>query len=294
MLFALVGVSRPVDRLKTVTDRPPVTAKNGSRFAWWDTLPPHSPTVTRFPAALAMGLRPPQACQDQGRIEAQELQRLGMNVNLAPCVDVLAGQTDAVIGDRSYGADPRQVSSRAVARIEGLQSHGVAACAKHFPGLGAVPKDPHRVLPAIALNEETMRSVHLMPFHASIGAGVAMIMSSHVCYPGLGESDELPATFSSRLIRGWLRTELQFQGLILTDDLEMGALGSFGSMGEIAVRATQAGHDLLLVCSDLGAAEEAAQALRQAYETGRLPRAELEASAARVEVLRRKFPPPGP
>ena len=248
--------------------------------------------VTRFPDAMTVGrTQAPDQVESQGAVEADELARLGVGVNLAPCVDVVVEGSDPIIGDRSYGSDPAIVAACAVARIRGLQSHGVAACAKHFPGLGAVPKDPHAVLPTIGLNWDAMEHTHLPPFRAAIEADVAMVMSSHVCYPGLGEPLELPATFSPALIRGLLRKRMGFQGLILTDDMEMGALRALGTMGEAAVRATEAGHDILLICSDLDAAREAGEALREAYRSGRLNPAELEESASRVAKTREKLFP---
>ena len=248
--------------------------------------------VTSFAAALTVGRTgDAESIERQGYIEAEELARLGVRVNLAPCVDVIIDGVDPIIGDRSYGGEPATVSAFGVARIRGLQSQGVAACAKHFPGLGAVTRDPHKVLPTIALDWTAIRTVHLMPFRAAIQAGVATIMSSHVCYPALGDPPGLPATFSKRLIRDLLRRELRFPGLILTDDLEMGALRTFGPMGEAAIRATEAGHDLLLICSDLAAAEEAFSSLKQAYQSGRLSQAELAASVERAAVVRRKFLP---
>lgn len=246
--------------------------------------------VTHFPDALTVGrTQPPEAAERQGAMEAQELRQLGVHVNLAPCVDVIVEGADPIIGDRSYGSDPQQVAVLSVARIRGLQASGVAGCAKHFPGLGAVPRDPHQTLPTIELPWPAIARQHLPPFRAAIDAGVAMVMSSHVCYPALGDPLGLPVTFSSRLIRDLLRTTLGFSGLILTDDLEMGALRSFGSIGEAAVRATQAGHDLLLICSDLTAAQETFAHLRQAYQDGRLSREELQASEARCAQVRQKF-----
>jgi beta-N-acetylhexosaminidase len=243
--------------------------------------------LTHFPDAQTQGrTQEPAAIQRQGEVEANELRRLGVQVNLAPCVDVLANGCDPVIGDRSYGEDPDQVAALSIARIRGLQTHGIAACAKHFPGLGAVPRDPHRVLPTIPLDWEAMEQVHLLPFRAAIDADVAAIMSSHVCYPGLGEPDGLPATFSPRLIQGLLRHRMGFRGAIFTDDLEMGALRTFGSISDAAIRATEAGHDLLLICSDLQAASATLTALRTAYQAGRLSEAELEASVDRLQRLR--------
>ena len=246
--------------------------------------------VTRFPDAMSAGrTQTPEAIERQGAVEAQELRQLGIQVNLAPCVDVFVDGSDPVIGNRSYGADPERVSRFAAARIRGLQGYGVAACAKHFPGLGAVQRDPHTTLPTISLDRTAMDSTHLPPFRRAIEAGVDMVMSSHVCYPLLGDPPGLPATFSSRLIRGLLREPLAFGGLIVSDDLMMGALRAFGSIGEAAVRATEAGNDLLLVCSDLAAQKEAFSSLRAAYQSGRLSREMLAASVEHVSQLRKKI-----
>jgi beta-N-acetylhexosaminidase len=152
-----------------------------------------------------------------------------------------------------------------------------------------VPKDPHKQLPTVTLGWDAMRAVHLVPFLAAICAGVAAIMSSHVCYPLLDPQPDTPATFSKQLIRSLLRTELGFQGLILSDDLEMGALRTLCSIGEAAVRAVEAGHDVVLVCSDPIAQREVFEALRAAYQERRLPAAALEQSAARIRRLVEDF-----
>jgi len=249
--------------------------------------------ITHFPDAMTMASQHgPEEVERQGRIEARELRQLGVHVNLAPCVDVVVEGADPVIGDRSYGPDSLRVVAFGAARVRGLQAGQVAACAKHFPGLGAVPRDPHRALPTIHLDWPAMETAHLPPFRAAIDAGVAMIMSSHVCYPALGEPDGLPATFSPRLIRRLLRETLRFSGAILTDDLEMGALRTFGTVGEAAVRAAEAGHDLLLICSgDLAVQEEALTCLKRAYQEGRLDSAGLRASVERLTRVREKLLP---
>ena len=245
--------------------------------------------VTRFPDAWTVGRtkRPADALR-QGETEAKELRALGVDVNLAPCVDVLVEGADPVIGPRSYGDEPHRVAALGAARVQGLQGQGVAACAKHFPGLGAVPKDPHRHLPTVGLDWTAMHTIHLVPFMAAIHAGVATIMSSHVCYPRLDHANE-PATFSSRLIQGLLRDELGFQGVILSDDLEMGALRELCSIGEAAVRAVAAGHDGVLICCGLAAQREGFESLRAAYREGRLSLEELERSVERMTHLK---PPP--
>jgi len=244
--------------------------------------------VTRFADQFTIGARgDAEAVRRQGEIEAKELRALGININLAPCVDVLVTGSDPIIGTRSYGSDPALVSRMAVARIQGLQQNGVAACAKHFPGLGAVPKDPHTYLPTVELEWEAMRTVHLAPFRAAITAGVASLMSSHVCYPRLEGQPGMPATFSPRLIRTLIREELRFDGVVFSDDMDMGALRELCPKGEAAVRAIEAGHDLLLFCGDVAAQREAFSALVAAYRQRRVSPQELENSCARVAALKR-------
>jgi len=244
--------------------------------------------VTRFPDPLAVGTtQQPEDVYRQGRIEAKELRALGVDVNLAPCVDVLVAGADPIIGTRSYGSDPQRVAALGAARIKGMQAGGLSSCAKHFPGIGAVPKDPHTQLPTVELDWSAMHQIHLVPVLAAIQAGVATIMSSHVCYPKLDAPSGTPATCSSRLMRGLRREELGFQGVVLSDDLEMGALREVGSIGEAAVRAVEAGHDLLLVCSTLDSQREVFEALRVAYQQRRLSIQELELSVARIDQLRR-------
>ncbi len=248
--------------------------------------------VTRFPDALTVGTqgRPADAYQ-QGRTEAEELAALGLQVNLAPCLDVLMPGADPVIGTRAYGADPHRVAEFGVERIRGLQERGVAACAKHFPGIGAVEKDPHAQLPTVDVDWAALRATHLLPFQAAIRAGVRSIMSSHVCYPALEGRPLVPATFSPRLIRTLLREELGYAGAVLTDDLEMGALRGLCSIGEAAVRAIEAGHDGLLVCSDPGLQREVYAAVLAAYRQGRLRDDQLAQSCERLRGLRPSLKP---
>lgn len=243
--------------------------------------------VTRFPDALTVGTQGrPEDARRQGRIEARELAALGLHVNLAPCLDVLIEGADPVIGTRSYGSDPARVSAFGLERIRGLQEGGVAACAKHFPGIGAVEKDPHAQLPTVEVDWPALRRAHLAPFQAAVRAGVRSVMSSHVCYPALEGRPLVPATFSPRLIRALLRDEMAYEGVILTDDLEMGALRGLCSMGDAAVLAVEAGHDGLLVCADMALQRQAYEGLLAAYRQGRLREDSLEQSLARLTRLR--------
>jgi len=242
--------------------------------------------TTIFPDNLAMGTAGEEAfALRQGEIEGRELRRLGIDLNLGPCLDVLTDRYSPNIGIRSYGKDPGVVARYGVARIKGMARAGLSACAKHFPGKGHSPLDAHLKLPTIDSTPEEMRALHLPPFIEAIKAGVAGVMSSHPVYPKLDPSGG-PATFSRRLVGDWLRGELHYDGVIVSDDLEMGAVSETCPIGAAAVRTAAAGHDLLLVCHTEPAQRAAAAALVEAYRTGRLPVAEGEAAAERVRRLR--------
>lgn len=222
--------------------------------------------VTRFPDALSLGTKKDlNAMRLQGEIEARELTAMGIDMNLAPVVDVLGESPKPGIGDRSYGKDPEWVSRLSVARILGMQQKGLKACAKHFPGLGSATLDPHFELPQISQELAQFNKVHFPPFRAAIRAGVAAVMSTHVLCPKLDSDKKAPATFSKKIITGLLRKKFRFSGLILTDDLEMGALRRFGNTGSAAVKAVLAGHDYVLICQDYDRQAEAFSALLNLY-----------------------------
>jgi len=245
--------------------------------------------VTVFPDNLALGKTRKEAfAERQGTIEALELRRLGIDLNLAPTLDVLTETFSPNIGIRSYGGDPEWVAKLGAARIKAMQGCGLSACAKHFPGQGQSPLDAHLKLPVLPTTWDEMKSVHIKPFVEAIRVGVDAVMSSHPVYPNLDPAPLTPATFSKKLIREYLRGELGFRGLILSDDLEMGALSEIASIGESACRAAGAGHDLLLICHQPGAQREAYRALLNAYQSKHLERRELEESVARIETFRGK------
>lgn len=240
--------------------------------------------VTRFPDAQAVAASGnAESARKQGEIEGKELRDLGIDINLAPVLDVLADKENPAIGNRSYGKDPEVVAAFGRARIEGLQSGGVSACAKHFPGIGAAEKDPHLELPVIRASKKDMKEIHLVPFRAAFEAGVNCVMSSHVVYPEFDKSGRA-ATFSRFLIHDLLRLEFGFQGVTLTDDLKMGAVAKRASIREIVPLAAAAGHDLLLICSDAEAQVRAFEALVWAYKRKELRISELEESVERIHA----------
>ena len=242
--------------------------------------------TTIFPDNLAVGTAGEEAfAHHQGRLEARELRRLGVDLNLAPVLDVLTERYSPNIGIRSYGKDPAIVARYGAARIRGMRREGLSACAKHFPGKGHAPLDAHLALPVIESTWAEMHATHLPPFLEAIASGVDCVMTSHPVYPNL-DPTRVPATFSRLIVEDYLRGELGFRGAIVSDDLEMGAIVQSCPVGEAAVRAAQAGHDLLLVCHTEAAQRAAAAALFDAYRADRLPRRGLEAAAERVRRLR--------
>ncbi len=247
--------------------------------------------VTVFPSALAIGATDdPTHAEQQGRIEALELRRLGIDVNLAPVLDVLTPAYSPNIGIRSYGTDPQLVARMSVARIRAMQAAGLSACAKHFPGKGHATVDAHLSLPVVHSTWQEMEHTHLVPFRRAIESGVDLVMTSHPHYPRLDPAPGAIATFSRRIVTDYLRGELGYDGIVTSDDLEMSAIKELCGVGEAAVRAVAAGHDVVLACHDLRAQLEAAAALRDAYHRGTLKTQDLERTIMRLERLQAKRP----
>lgn len=213
----------------------------------------------------------------------------GVDLVLGPVADVGSEPDNPVIGERSFGADAAGVGRHVAAFVRGLQDAGVAACAKHFPGHGATRTDSHLALPVIDVDEPTWRARDLAPFADAVAAGVRCVMTAHVVVSCL---DELPATLSARVL-GLLRTELGFDGVVLTDALDMRAISDGVGLSGGAVRALAAGADLLCLGNpafpdpydDEAALEEVIGAVVEAVRAGDLERARLEEAAARVAVL---------
>ncbi len=239
--------------------------------------------VTVFPSALTMAGNV-EAVREASYITGQQLQRQGINVVLAPVADVLEPDEPGFIGDRSYGDDPRLVADMVKASIGGLQRSGVAAAVKHWPGHGATSTDSHRSLPNLDVDRELWERRERVPFDAAIAEEVAIVVVGHLAVPGLDQSGE-PATVSSVLIDQLLRDELGFDGVVMTDALNMGAVDQFDA-GRIAVDAVLAGADILLVPPDLAAAYDA---LNQAVIDGELAADTLDRAVARVLTLKYKL-----
>ena len=216
----------------------------------------------------------------------QDLAALGINVNLAPSVDVNTAADNPVIGIRSFGSGPDLVARHAAAAVRGLQAAGVAACAKHFPGHGSTSADSHHGIVTVQASLDLLRRRDLPPFAAAIAAGVRGVMPGHLRVPELTGDD--PATLSAAALNGLLRGELGFTGVVISDALEMRAVSDLYGIPEAAVLAVAAGTDLL--CFGRDAAEDSylgvRRALSEAVASGRLPAERLAEAQQNVARLR--------
>ncbi|MFJ6794459.1 glycoside hydrolase family 3 protein [Streptomyces sp. NPDC091268] len=240
-----------------------------------------------FPGNLALG-----AVDDTGltRDVARELGRrlaeCGVNLNWAPSADVNSNPDNPVIGVRSFGADTHLAARHTAAYVEGLQAAGVAACTKHFPGHGDTNVDSHHALPRIDVDLDTLQARELIPFKAAIEAGTKAVMSAHILVPALDPAR--PATLSPQILTGLLRKELGYEGLIVTDGMEMHAIAGTYGIERGSVLAIAAGADA--ICVGGGLADEATvlrlrDALVAAVRAGTLPQERLAEAAARVRAL---------
>jgi beta-glucosidase-like glycosyl hydrolase len=201
------------------------------------------------------------------RITARELKQMGLNWALAPVCDLDVAPGSAIVGTRSPGADASAVAPLLVEWIDACQAEGVLACAKHFPGHGQAVEDSHRTLPIVRARAAQLWNDDIFPFRAAVDSGVASIMTAHVAYPTLDPS-AVPATLSEPILTTLLRHEMEFDGLIASDSLEMDGLLTAGSETDAAVRAISAGCDVLLAPMDV---EGVARALERAEHGGMLP-----------------------
>jgi beta-N-acetylhexosaminidase len=248
---------------------------------------------TVWPAARVLGrTEDEQLARQMGEALAAELAGCGIRLDFTPVMDVDTNPDNPVIGDRSYGDDPGLVGRMGVAIIHGLQDHGVAACAKHFPGHGDTDLDSHFALPAVAHSRGRLDDIELVPFRMAIEAGVASFMTAHVVVREL--DDTVPATLSPRIVQGILRDEMRFEGVIYTDDLEMKAVSGRWGYADAAVLAMNAGCDAFPVCSDHDAQVQVMEGLIRGVESGQIPWSRLDDAYLRVRRLKQRFVLPYP
>jgi beta-N-acetylhexosaminidase len=245
------------------------------------------PDSTPFAGNMAIGATGDAALAERvGRAMGRELRAAGVNVNYAPVCDVATDPTNPSLGIRAFGDDPEVVGRLAAGTASGLQAEGVAATMKHFPGKGDARVDPHHELPRLDHDRARLESVELVPFRAAMAAGARMLMVGHYALPNIVGRHDLPSSLSSALVRDMVRGELAYDGVIITDALDMRALSQGPGQVVDAIAAVRAGEDLLLCTADLGAQDRIRSALRLAEARELLDPNELALSARRVRDLR--------
>ncbi len=271
-------------------------------------------TYWPWPMAVA-ATGDPSLAERQGRVVAEEARAIGVNQIYAPVADVNVDPANPVINVRSYGEDPQAVAGFVAAFVRGVQSGGVMATVKHFPGHGDTRTDSHRSLPVLSIDRERLERVELVPFRAAISTRVGAVMTAHLSLPAIdstpaprrelapGENPytddpsevardaTVPASLSPVVVDGLLRRELGFDGLVVTDALDMGGIVDHFDPAEAAIRAILAGADQVLKSPDIDAA---IAGIRRAVDSGRIPIDRLDRSVERILEVKRRFPAPRP
>ncbi len=263
---------------------------------------------TSLPGNMALGaISSPEAAYQTGQILGSELFALGINMDFAPALDVNNNPQNPVINVRSFGESPQKVAELGIQLARGLADAGVLPVIKHFPGHGDTQTDSHVALPRVDKDKAALLAMELLPFQAAIDDGIRVVMSAHIQYPALddtrviskktGEGILLPATLSPRILTGVLRGEMGFDGVIITDAMNMDAIAAHFGIGEAMVRAFEAGVDLALMpieiaCpEDIKTFEEAVIEVEGAVAEGRLPEKDLDESLARIMALKAGLAP---
>jgi len=244
--------------------------------------------TTHFPSNMALGAtRDPALARRVGYATGLEMAAMGLNVNYVPDSDVNSNPANPNVGTRAFGDDPALVAQMSVAMINGLQAAGVAATAKHFPGNGDSSLDPHYGVPVLSHDEKRLEEVEFRPFRAAIEAGVKLMMTAHVGLPALTGRADLPATLSPQIMDGYLRRHLEYEGLLITDAMDMKAITQGAGQIIDAIAALRAGVDLLLLTGDPEVQERIYGGLQLALSRGLLEAGQLAASDERLLALQR-------
>jgi beta-N-acetylhexosaminidase len=240
------------------------------------------PPFTQFPGNPA--LRNADDAERFAAISATELSSVGINMNLAPVLDVAPEGLGSIVAGRTFGSEPQRVANLGAIVIQGLQSRGIMSVAKHFPGIGRTTLDSHIDLPVFDADPASLENFDLIPFRRAIQESVAGIMLSHILYRRL--DPEWPASLSKRIAKGMLRRQLGFQGVVITDDLEMGAISRYYGL-KIAVRQVlRADIDMALICRSPEKLAEAHFRMTRKIGASERMRVRAETSAARILALK--------
>ena len=236
--------------------------------------------ATDFPALMAVGATGQERlAYEMGRVTAIEARAVGIHVPFAPVLDVNNNPDNPIINVRSFGEDPARVAQMGIAFIQGVQDNGAIATGKHFPGHGDTETDSHVALPVIRHDRARMDSVELRPFQEAIDAGMGAIMTAHISVPSLNGGVREPSTLSPLVLTDVLRDQMGFDGIVFTDAMDMSAIAQQHDSGEAAVRAVEAGADVILMPASVGGAIEG---MVESVRSGRISESRLDESTLRV------------
>mgnify|MGYP001209838161 FL=1 len=236
--------------------------------------------ATDFPSLMAVGATAdPQLAYEMGRITAREARAVGIHIPFAPVLDVNNNPDNPIINVRSFGENPEEVAGLGAAFVRGVQENGAIATGKHFPGHGDTETDSHLGLPAIPHSRARMDSVELFPFRHAIEAGMGAVMTAHISVPSLDGGVGDPSTLSSAVLTDLLRGEMEFDGLLFTDAMDMSAISRGYGAEEASVRAIEAGADVILMPPSV---ERAVEGIAAAVESGRIDASRIDASVRRI------------
>ena len=236
--------------------------------------------ATDFPSLMAVGATAdPQLAYEMGRITAREARGVGIHIPFAPVLDVNNNPDNPIINVRSFGENPEDVAELGAAFVRGVQEHGAIATGKHFPGHGDTETDSHLGLPVIPHSRARMDSVEIFPFRHAIEAGMGAVMTAHISVPSLDGGVGDPATLSSAVLTDLLRDEMEFDGLLFTDAMDMSAISRGFGAEEASVRAIEAGADVILMPPSV---ERAVEGIAAAVESGRIEASRIDASVRRI------------
>jgi beta-N-acetylhexosaminidase len=248
-----------------------------------------APFLAPPPAAVLGRIGDPDLTREVARAVGRELYAAGFNWNLAPVLDVHTNPANPVIGDRAFSSDAHDVARMGLAAFRGFEDAGILTTGKHFPGHGDTAIDSHLALPESPQPAARWREVEFVPFREAIRAGVPSILLAHLVCPALDPA--APSSLSRVIVTDILRGELGFDGVVVSDDLEMGAIVAEYNIGEAAVRFLEAGGDLILICQHADRQREAIAAVESAVRSGRLSERRVQASLDRLARLRQQLNP---
>ena len=246
------------------------------------------PELNNLPTNKQIGKKDNPALAFQlGELLGKQLNAFGFNLDFAPVLDVDSNPNNPVIGDRSFGSDPKLVSELGISTMKGLQSENVISVIKHFPGHGDTEVDSHIELPIVSKNMKELQAVEFIPFQNALKSGADVVMIGHILLPEIDANK--PSSISNVVITKILREQLKYEGVVMTDDMTMKAILDNYEIGEAAVEAVKAGNDIVLIAHDYEKVHRAIQAIIEAVRNEEIKVEQIDRSVERILQLKEKY-----